>query len=176
MTGRRRRCWAMRAAISPIGPRPSTTTLPPSRDVGVLDRLPGGRQDVGEEQEAVVRRALGHLDRAVLRLRDAQELGLPAGHLAVELGVAEQRGAHALLAHLGRLALRLQPVLAHEAVTAGDVERDDDAVAGLRGRRDLRADLLDDAHRLVAEDVALAEERAEDLVEVQVRAAQARSR
>ena len=39
--------------------------------------------------------------------------------------------------------------------------------------RDLGADLLDDAHRLVAEDVALVDERAEHLVEVQVRAAQA---
>ena len=39
--------------------------------------------------------------------------------------------------------------------------------------RDLGADLLDDPHRLVAEDVALAHERAEDLVEVQVGTADA---
>jgi len=38
--------------------------------------------------------------------------------------------------------------------------------------RDLRADLLDDAHRLVAEDVAGVDERPEHLVEVQVRAAE----
>ena len=38
---------------------------------------------------------------------------------------------------------------------------------------DLGADLLDDAHRLVAEDVALVHERAEHLVEVQVGAADA---
>jgi hypothetical protein len=62
----------------------------------VLDGLPGGRQDVGEVDEPVVRRALGDLDRRVLRLRHAQELGLPAGHRAVELGVAEQRRALAL--------------------------------------------------------------------------------
>ena len=37
---------------------------------------------------------------------------------------------------------------------------------------DLGADRLDDAHRLVAEDVALVEERAEHLVQVQVRAAE----
>jgi hypothetical protein len=60
----------------------------------VLDGLPGGRQDVGEVDEAVVRRALGDLDRRVLRLRHAQELGLAAGHRAVELRVAEQRRAH----------------------------------------------------------------------------------
>ena len=145
---------------------------PALRDVRVLDRLPGGGEDVGEVDEAVVRRALGHLDRPVLRLRDAQELGLPAGDLAVELRVAEQRGAHALVLDLGGLALRLQPVVAHEAVAAGDVERDHHAIA-LGDVGDLGADLLDDAHRLVAEDVALAHERAEDLVEVQVGAADA---
>ena len=55
---------------------------------------------------------------------------------------------------------------------AGDVERDHHAIA-LGDVGDLGADLLDDAHRLVAEDVALAHERAEDLVEVQVGAADA---
>ena len=38
---------------------------------------------------------------------------------------------------------------------------------------DLRADLLDDAHRLVAEDVALVDERPHHLVEVEVGAADA---
>src|SRR4051794_3880421 len=42
------------------------------RDVRVLDGLPGGGEDVREVDEAVVRRALGDLDRAVVRLRDAQ--------------------------------------------------------------------------------------------------------
>ena len=94
--------------MSPIGPSPSTATRAAVGHVGVLDRLPGGRQHVGEVDEAVVGRALGHLDRPVLRLRHPQVLGLAAGHLAVQLGVAEQRGARALLAHLRGLALRLQ--------------------------------------------------------------------
>jgi hypothetical protein len=137
----------------------------------VLDRLPGGRQHVGQEEKAVVRGAIGDLDGPVVGLRHAQELGLPAGHLAVELRVAEQRGAHALVVVLGRLALRLQSLLAHEAVATGDVERDHHAVAdGDVGHR--RADGLDDPHRLVAEHVALAEERSEHLVQMQVRAAQ----
>ena len=102
------RCCAIRQHIWPIGPRPSTTTRAAVGDRRVLDRLPGGRQHVGEVEEALVGRALGHLDRPVLRLRHAQELGLAAGHLAVELRVAEQRGALAVLAHLRRLALRLQ--------------------------------------------------------------------
>ena len=83
------RCLAIRADIWPIGPRPNTATLPPSGIAGVLDRLPCGRQHVGEVDEALVGRALGDLDRAELRLRDAQELGLAARDLPVELGVAE---------------------------------------------------------------------------------------
>jgi hypothetical protein len=79
-------------------------------------------------------------------------LGLPARHLPVELGIAEQRRPHPLVAYLGRLALRLQAPVAHEAAAAGDLERDDHAVPG-REVRDLGTDLLDHAHRLVAEDV-----------------------
>ena len=79
------------------------------RDGRVLDGLPRRRQHVGEVHEAVVGRAVRDLDRAVLRLRHAQQLGLGARHLAVELRVAEQRRALVVLAHLRRLALRLQP-------------------------------------------------------------------
>ena len=104
------------------------------RDAGVLHRLPGGRQDVGEVDEAVVGRAVGHLDRQGVAERHPQVLGLTAGHLAVELRVAEQRGAEALLPVLGGLALRLQALRADPAGAAGDVERDDDAVAGLAPR------------------------------------------
>ena len=113
------------------------------RDAGVLHRLPGRRQDVGEVDEAVVGRAVGHLDRQGVAERHPQVLGLAAGHLAVELRVAEQRGAEALLPVLRRLALRLQALRAHPAGAAGDVERDDDAVAGLH-RGHLGADLADD--------------------------------
>ena len=109
-------------------------------------------------------------DVVVIGERHAQVLGLTAGHLPVELRVAEQRGAAAVLAHLGGLALRLQPARAHEALAARDVERDDDAVADGE-RRDVGADGDDDAHRLVAEDVAAVEERAEQFVQVQVGAA-----
>jgi hypothetical protein len=100
-------------------------------------------------------------------LRHAQELGLPAGHLPVELRVAEERGTRALGAHLGRLALRLQPLVAHEAVAAGDVEGDDDTVAG-GDVLDLGAHRLHHAHGLVAEHVAGVDERPEHLVEMEV--------
>ncbi len=129
---------------------------PAVRDVRPLDGLPRGRQHVRQVDEPLVRRPLRHLDGPEVRLRDAQVLGLPAGHLPVQLGVAEQRRPRAVLADLRRLALRVQLHAAHVAAAAGDVERDDHAVAGL-DVRDVRAGLLDDAHRLVAEDVALAE-------------------
>ena len=159
ITCRRRGACAIRHAIVADRAEPEHDDAAAVGHRRVLDGLPRRRQHVGQVHEAVVGRSVGHLDRAVLGLRHPQVLGLPAGHLAVELGVAEQRRARALLVDLRRLALRLQALVAHVAVTAGDVERDHDAVAdGLR-LRDLGADLLDDAHRLVAEDVALVHER-----------------
>src|SRR5690606_29175301 len=96
--------------------------------------------------------------------------GLPAGHLPVELRVTEQRGTAAVLAHLRGLALRLQAPAAHEAVAARDVEGNDHAVAD--GEQcHVRPDLDDLAHRLVPEDVPAIEERTQQLVQVQVRAA-----
>ncbi|OEI68888.1 hypothetical protein Cus16_1377 [Curtobacterium sp. ER1/6] len=142
-------------------------------DLGVLHGLPRGRDDVAHEEPLVVSTGVGHLDGAVVGVRHAQVLGLAAGDLAVHLRVPEERGTGAVLLHLGGLALRLEAVLAHPAVPARDVERDDDAVADLEVR-DGRADLLDDAHRLVAEDVALVDVRAEDPVQVQVGAADRR--
>ncbi len=139
---------------------------------GVLDGLPGGGQDVREVDEPLVGRAVGHLDGQGVAERHAQELGLPAGHLPVELAVAEEGGALAPLAHLGGLALRLQPLPAHDARAAGDVEGHDDAVAR-RERGDAGAGLLHDAHRLVAQDVARFHVGPEQLVQMQVRAADA---
>jgi hypothetical protein len=75
-----------------------------------------------------------------------------------------------LVFHLRGFALGLEAPKAHEAVTARDVERDHHAVADLQVGYG-RPDLFDNAHRLVAEDVATVEERTENLVEVQVGAA-----
>ncbi len=100
-----------------------------------------------------------------LGLRHSQKFGLPAGHRAVQLGVAEQRGAHALVAHLRRLALGEQLQIAHIATAAGDLEGNDHAVTD-REIGDAAADFRDDAHRFVAEDVARLHERPQYLVEV----------
>jgi hypothetical protein len=140
--------------------------------VGVLHRLPRGRQHVGEEHEPVVRRTVRHLDRKEVGERDAQELGLAAWHLAVELAVAEQAGPGAVLTVLGGLALAVQTLLAHPAGPTADVEGNDHPVAhGELG--DVGAHLDHGAHRLVADHIALGHEGCEGVVEMEVRAAQA---
>jgi hypothetical protein len=80
-----------------------------------------------------------------------------------------------VLADLGGLALRLEVAFAPVAVPARDLERHHDPVA----RPDVldgAAHLLDAAHRLVPEDVALLHEWREDLVEMPVRSADRRRR
>jgi hypothetical protein len=139
--------------------------------VGVRDALPRRREDVGQVDEPVVGRTFRNLDRQRVAKRDAQVLGLRAGHLAVELGVAEERGPAALFVNLGGLALAVQARRAHRAGAAGDVERHHYPVADLEFG-DRGPDLGHHPHGLVAEDVAGVEERAEDLVQVQVGATQ----
>jgi hypothetical protein len=56
---------------------------------------------------------------------------------------------------------------------AGDVERHDDAIARL-DMRHVRADLLDDPHWLVTEDIALLHVHRQHPVEVQIRTADSR--
>ncbi len=135
--------------------------------VRVLHALPGGGEDVAEEEVALVGELGVHDDRVDVGERHAEALGLAAGDGSVHLAEAVERGAAALRLHLRGLALREQALVAHEAVVARDDEGDDDAVADLE-LRDGAADLLDDAHVLVAEHVVLLEERSEDLVEVEV--------
>ncbi len=64
-----------------------------------------------------------------LSLWDAKQFGLAAGNLAIELGVAEQRGTHALVANLRCITLGEELLIAHEATPAGDLERDHHPVA-----------------------------------------------
>src|SRR5699024_8038893 len=109
-----------------------------------------------------------HLDVSVPGVRDAQVLGLPAADAAVQLRVPEQGGTGAMRSNLGDLALRLQPAIAHVAVPARDLGGHHHPVPG-RQVGDRRTDLLDDAHRLMAQDVALVHERTQHLVQVSIR-------
>ena len=83
-------------------------TEPPSGMLGVGHCLPGGGQYVGEVDEPRVRGAVRNLDMGELRLGYPQKFGLSSGHLAIELGVAEERRPHALVADLGGFALGVQ--------------------------------------------------------------------
>ena len=120
-----------------------------SRDLGVVDCLPRRRQDVGQVQETLIRRPVRHLDRPEVRHRHPQEFRLPARHLPVQLGIAEQGRAGPVGMILRRLALRIPPPPAHPAAPARDVKRNHHPVARPHMRRCLRADLLHHAHRLV---------------------------
>jgi hypothetical protein len=69
----------------------------------------------------------------------------------------------------------LQAPVAHVTHAARDVEWNDDPVSLLQAG-DAAAHLLDDAHRLVAKNVAFIQERPQDFIEVQVRTAQSTGR
>ena len=146
---------------------PDDRDRPARFDVGVLDALPRRGQDVAQEEVAIVGQFGADREQVEVGTQHAQPLGLSAGDRAVELRVAVERRPRVLLPHLSGLALRGEPALAHEARAARDHERHDDAVAR-RDPDDGAADLLDDAHRLVPEDVAAMQERREHVVEVQV--------
>lgn len=81
-----------------------------------------------------------------------QILGLAASHLSVQLRVAEQRRPGALVTVLRCLALTLQTLSTHEAVSAGDVEGNHHAVTDFE-LIDLISGFLDHAHGFMAEDV-----------------------
>src|SRR5690606_36166968 len=137
------------------------------RNGGVFDCLPGGGEDVGEEEITVVRVVVAHGDRPEIRVRDPEKLCLAPGHRAVQLGVAEEPSALVLFTHLRGFALGEETSITHEASAAGDVERNHHPIT----RSDmihLGTDLLDDTHRLVAEDVTFIEVHPEDLVQMQV--------
>ena len=85
------RCRAIAAGHVADRTEPEHHDAPARRDIRVLHRLPCRREHVGEVHEAVVGRALRHLDRPVVGVWHPQQFGLPARHLAVQLGVAEQR-------------------------------------------------------------------------------------
>ena len=69
----------MREANCPTGPRPSTPSVPPGGHIRVLHALPCRRQDVAEEQVAIIGQLMSDLVRVGLRSTHAQVLGLTAG-------------------------------------------------------------------------------------------------
>ncbi len=90
-----------------------------------------------------------------------------ARHLAVQLRVAEQCGTSALSTYLGRLALCVEPALAHPAVAARDLEGHDHAIAGT-DLSDVATDVEHDPDRLVSQHVTSAHEGAHGVVQVEI--------
>ena len=109
---------------------------------------PGG-QDVPHEDGLLVGHPGWNVLHRVVGVGHDDVLGLAAAEAAEVLAVAERRLVDALV----------EPALsAQRAVPAGGEEARDHAVAGLEAL-DLRADLLDDADELVAEDRTLVHRR-----------------
>ena len=118
--------------MSPIGPAPSTSSVPPSGTSAYFSAC----HAVGRTSERKRNRSSegpsGTLTGRKSRERHAEVLRLAAGDLAVELAVAEEARAGAVLVVLRGLALAVEVALAHPAGAAGDVERHHDAVADLQ--------------------------------------------
>ncbi len=148
-------------AKRPTGPQPQTATVSPGWMSAVLRAHVAGGEDVGEEEDLVVGEIRLDLDGADIGEGDADVLRLTAGVTAVDVRVAEE-AEPGVAAHRsprsGRWGWscrsRLQSVFWQKrAAAAGDGEGDHDAVARLEVV-DVRANLFDDAHELVAENVA----------------------
>src|SRR5688500_162492 len=69
-------CLAIRAHICPTGPRPPYADGRGGLHVGVLHRLPGRRQDVGQVEEAVIGRALPSQVSIWIKAREQTPTGL----------------------------------------------------------------------------------------------------
>ena len=108
-----------------------------------------------------------HQDVGELRFRYPQVFGLAAGHLAVQLRVAEQCGTAAFASHLSRLTLRVKRAFTHPAMSTGDLERHHDSIAGTN-LADIPTNLQHDSHRLVSQYVARAHEGAHGFVQVKI--------
>ena len=146
-------------------------------DTRVLGRHVPGREDVREEQDLLVGQARFDFDRPDVGVRHAQKLGLAAGVPAEHVRKSEQAGrgvAHSLGGNfrvgVGGIAGGVERLRAEVARSAGDGEGDDDAVPLLELRH-FATDFDDDAHRLVAQDVAALHRRLVAVEEVEIRAA-----
>jgi len=137
-------------------------------DVGEIDGLPGGRQHVGQVDVTVVRQFVADFDRPEIGMSDTEQLSLAAGCRPVQFGEAEQGGAFVLFGDLGRFALGEQLTVAHETVSAPDVERHHDPISDVQVS-DFGAHSDNGTHGFVPEDVAFVQEHGEYFVEVRLR-------
>ena len=149
-------------------------------DVAHFGAHVAGWEDVGQEEDLLVRNPVRHLERPDVGERDPGILRLPSGEPAQHVRIPEQsrrRVAHQLFGHpgvrVGVLAQRPEVTPAHVAGTAGDRERHHDTIADLEVLHRL-AGLDHLAHELVAEDIAFLHRRDEAVVQVQIGSADGR--
>src|SRR6185436_777134 len=111
----------------------------------------------------------------------AQTFGLtariPAGELRIAIDACRRLAEH-LVAVLGLgvgvVAAAVELAATEKALPAGNRERHDDAIADIDAAAiDVGAEFFDDAHGLVAHDVAGGHERDVAVIEMQIRAADA---
>lgn len=113
------------------------------------------REHVREVERLLVGDALRDREQVHVALRHTDVLGLSASETAGEMRVAEEAriamAVHGILKarRVGAVAERGELLLAVRALAAGDLERGDNALAGL-DVRDVRADLFDDSHEFCA--------------------------
>src|SRR5690606_3886460 len=145
---------------------------------GVDHRLITGEQDIGEKQHLLVIQLLGKAERAGVGLGYPHIFRLTAGHTAVEVAVAEQRGPRRNLllvedgtaVGVGGFAGGMQIHVAEEAAAAGDDEGHQHALA-LADGGDILAGFHHLAEEFMAEDVAVLHLGDRAPVQVQVRTA-----
>src|SRR3954453_11247967 len=130
-------------------------------DVALNGGLPPRRENVAEEENLLVGKALRHLDLRRVGVRHAHILGLPAGVTAGQMRVAEETCGRMsedfvgkLFVAVGGFANRKIAELALLAFAADNREGHDDADALLQMTIHAGADLDHLAHHLMSHDVA----------------------
>src|SRR5690606_12179093 len=142
-------------------------------DVGHLGGLVAGGEGVGQQHRVLDVDVVGDDGRAHVGKRHAHVLGLAAVVAAGGVGVAVE-ATHRAGLRIHVVAIAVQLLLAEVAAAAEDVERHQHPVAHLQVPH-RRPDLLHHAGELVAHDLAHARVRHQAVVDVDVRAADARA-
>jgi hypothetical protein len=151
-------------------------------NVALLDGHISGRENVRQKDKLVIVELFRHFLQVHVAQWHAQELGLPARVPPRKVRIAKHAGCRLAEHCFAEVRLRVRilaaaPQLstAEKALAAAHKKWNRHAVADLHFVSvDARAEFLDDAHRLVAEDIAGLHKRDEAVDQVQVGAADTR--
>ena len=159
-------CWAIRQAMSPIGPDPRRAA---SHRLGhPRTRPPATRWAIHRQiDEAIVRWPLWYQDVGELRFRHPQVLGLAAGYLACT--VSSSRTVRHRCLHLALVGSShcVRASVHTSSTSTGDLEWHHNPIAWTNPA-DVPTDLEHNAHRLVSQHVTRAQEGTHGLVQVKI--------